>query len=288
MKINYENRVVAFLDILGFKNLIKESENNDSKINKIYQVLEYLKSFETPDEWDLKFVEIEEDAQKKGVDSFEIKDEINCTCFSDSIVISIPLDNYNINEVVSTLVANLSYIGSILLENGILLRGGITLGNLVHNENGIIFGQALISAYELESRQSKYPRIILSDKLLQNLNYPLKSKSNRYPYHQYIKRYTDGCVGFNQLIYFQVVQSWIEINEEYLKSILVKIRKQIIKGLDCSFENSGIFEKYNWLKNEYNGLIIFGEGIKQNIKDLNEDITGNNIHFSYTDEFHYS
>ena len=175
-KIRYEKRLVAFIDILGFKEIVKQSEKDISKIELIYSVLDYLKNWEVQEKWDLRLVEIEEDAQKRGIENFDIRGKTNITAFSDSIVVSVKVDN-NINEMASTLIINLAYIGAILLEKGILFRGGLTVGNLIHIENGTVFGQGLIDSYKLESNNAKYPRIVLSDKLLKELNYPIDTKS---------------------------------------------------------------------------------------------------------------
>lgn len=102
-QIKYERRIVAFIDILGFKEIVKQSEQDTTKIELLYSVLDFLKGWETSDKWDLKFVEIEEDAQKKGVDNFDIRGKTNTTSFSDSIVVSVKVDN-NVNEMTSTLV----------------------------------------------------------------------------------------------------------------------------------------------------------------------------------------
>jgi hypothetical protein len=282
----YENRITAFLDILGFSSLIKESESKTEILNKIFTSLKFLKTLESPLEWNINNIEIEEDAQKKGINSFILKDKINVTCFSDSIAVSVNLDKIQINEAASTLIANLSSIGAYLLTEGILIRGAITKGNLIHTDNGIVLGQALINAYNKEKKISKYPRIILSKELLRKLNYPLTKKINRYPYHQYLFRFSDGCVGFHQLIFFQVIQSWIEMTENMLKQKLLKAKDVIINGLDTYFDNPEVFEKYNWLKNQYNKLIILGENVKEPIRELNEGISGNNIHYKYTDDFY--
>jgi len=287
MNVNYENRIVAFLDILGFRTLINISEKDNSKIVTIYEALEYLKTWEKPNEWNLDFIAIEEDAQKKGVNSFDIINKTNCTCFSDSIVVSVIVDENNIEEIMSTLIANISYIGAVLLEEGILLRGGMTLGKLIHKENGIILGQGLIDAYELENKYSKYPRIILSDKLIQKLNYPSDKKGVKYPYHQYLKRYDDGCVGFSQLTFLQVIQSWEKMGKNQLKKSLSTIKREIIKGLDISFQSPDIHEKYKWLKMEYNNLIILEKEIKEKILELNENLGDPNIHYTYTDNISY-
>lgn len=295
-EIKYEKRLVAFIDILGFKEIVKQSETDIAKIELIYSALDYLKNWEAQEKWDLRLVEIEEDAQKRGVDNFDIREKTNITAFSDSIVVSVKVDD-NINEMASTLIINLAYIGAFLLEKGILFRGGLTVGNLIHIENGTVFGQGLIDSYKLESNSAKYPRIILSDKLLKELNYPIETKRNRYFYHQYVDRFDDGCVGFHQMIYYQVIESWTEMTKEKLIESLGKVRKVIVGGLDTTFENPDVFEKYKWLKEQYNNLIILEdfdfetkthENIKLKIHELNEDIAGQNIHYLYTDNFYES
>ncbi|OBX17566.1 MULTISPECIES: hypothetical protein [Bizionia] len=294
--MKYENRLIAFIDILGFKEIVRSSEKDSSKIEFLYSVLDYLKSWEIPENWNLQLVEIEEDAQKRGVENFDIRGKTNTTAFSDSIVVSVKVEN-NVNEMTSTLIVNLAYIGAILFEKGILFRGGITIGNLIHNEKGTVFGQGLIEAYQLETNSAKFPRIILSNKLIQKLNYPLETKRNRYPYHQYLERYEDGCVGFHQMIYFQVIESWTEMTNEKLKESLNIIRKVIIKGLDTSFENPRVYEKYIWLKTQYNNLIILSdfdfktkthENVKLKIRELNKGMNGHNVHYKYTDDFYES
>ena len=286
-ELKYENRLVAFIDILGFKEIIKASEFNSSKLKLIYEILLFLKTREKPEEWNLQLIEIEEDVQKKGVGNFDIASKTSCTCFSDSIVVSVQVGDNNINEATSTLIANLSLIGAKLMTEGILFRGAITIGNIIHKDNGLIMGQALIDAYQLETNIAKNPRIVLSNKLLGLLNFPITTKKNRYPYHQYINRFDDGCVGFHQMIYFEVLQSWTEMETTKLKVELKKIKQTIIEGLDSSFEFADIHNKFKWLKTEYERLVILEDDIKEKIYELNNGIAGQNIHYAYTDNFYY-
>lgn len=293
--VKYDKRFVAFIDILGFKEIIKNSGSDNSKIQLIHSVLTDLKNLESSDKWNLKLIEIEEDAFKKGIENFNIQDKINVTAFSDSIVVSVKIDDGKSNEYFSTLISQLSYIGSVLIEKGILFRGGITIGELYHNSQGTVFGQGLIDAYQLESKSAKYPRIILSDSLIRELNYPLKSKRERYPYHQYLTRFTDGCVGFHQMVYYEVMETWVEITKEKLIASLDKVRKVIIAGLDSSFENPEVFDKFNWLKTKYQELNITldhdfesqsKENIKYQLRELNENmLSDQNIHYKNTDDF---
>ncbi|HCE56749.1 MAG TPA: hypothetical protein DER09_02865 [Prolixibacteraceae bacterium] len=284
-KTEYQERLVVFIDILGFSDIVRKSERSPGSINLIYESLKFLKGREISTNWDLQLIEIEEDAQKRNMVEFNIVDRTNCTSFSDSIAVTVNCDENNINESFSTLISNLSYVGATLMMKGILFRGGITIGNVVHTPDGIIFGQGLIDAYQLESSSAIFPRVLLSDRLIKKLNYPLESKRDRYPYHQYIKRFSDGSVGFHQMIYFEVLQSWVEMSKIKLTQSLNKIKNTIIKGLDSSFENPRVFEKYLWLKTEYESLNI-EEKFKPKIHELNENIAGQNIHYSYTDDYY--
>lgn len=283
IEISYKTGIVAFIDILGFKEIVKKSERSPRLLNTIYQSLGFLKKRELPDKWNLQLVEIEEDVQNRNLIDFDISDRTFSSAFSDSIVVSVIVDDNNINESLSTLLANLSFVGSKFIMDGILIRGGITIGKIIHNETGIVFGQGLIDAYHLESRSAKYPRIILSDKLIAKLKYPLETKRDRFPYHQYLKRFSDGCVGLHQLIYFQVLQSWKKMSKRKLETSLNKAKRTILDGLDSSFEYPDVHEKYLWLKKEYEKLIIL-EANKPELFELGHNHDGQNIHYSYTDK----
>lgn len=53
---------------------------------------------------------------------------------------------------------------AILLQLGMLVRGGVACGPLIH-EDRVIFGPGLVSAYQLESKVAKVARIILDGSL---------------------------------------------------------------------------------------------------------------------------
>ena len=146
-KYAYEERVIAFLDILGVKELLKDDQNR----SKIFEAVDILSDYQV-------------DKQA----NFE------STFFSDSIVISFPLSKNDKNnlENLRRLVYDVTLkLCARLFLRGILLRGSITSGKLYHKGN-IIIGQALVDAYEMESKIAFYPRIILSHKIenLVNMN----------------------------------------------------------------------------------------------------------------------
>jgi hypothetical protein len=169
-------------------------------------------------------------------------------------------------------------MGAKLLARGILIRGAITIGELIHTNAGIVFGQALIDAYELEKHNAVYPRIILSDRLISYLNYPILKKADSYPYHQYLSRFDDGYVGFTQLKSFEVLQSWCKTNPTTLHDELLNARNAIVRGLNCSAEDPKIYSKYQWLKNQYLDLTILGDGIKEPFPEISR----RNIHHLFS------
>lgn len=286
----YEERLVAFIDILGFKSMVSASEVNSDEFDKIYMALTKFNRLTRSSKWRDDLVEVEESAQKKGVEQFKLTGRLASTAFSDSIVISVKVED-NINQMLSSLVAGISYIGNDLLKSGILIRGGITCGKLLNKTNGMVVGPALIEAYELESNLANYPRIILSDKIIKKLNYPIERKRNSYPYHQYLKRFRDGCVGFHQMIYNQVMNSLSSYSYDAQRDDLKTIRDVIVKGLDFSAENPRVVAKYQWMKKEYNKLYVFNENndpdtqnVFKKINEFDEVDGGQNLHYSFVEK----
>ena len=80
------------------------------------------------------------------------------TAFSDCVVFSVDrMDG-------SGLMSILEIIAQFCARSfalGYLVRGGLTVGPLFH-QHSIIFGAAMIEAYELESQNANYPRILIS------------------------------------------------------------------------------------------------------------------------------
>ncbi|MDQ0359440.1 hypothetical protein [Breznakia pachnodae] len=292
-KEDYKKYIVAFIDILGFSSLVKKSINDANNLLKIDTALEKFNNLRLKKTWEDNqiLIDVEEDAQKKNLDDYYINKMARCFCFSDSIIITVNGDNH-INERTSALIAVLSKIGAELLSNGILIRGAISWGDMHVDDNSQsskAFGPAIIDAYRIEEDQAIFPRIVLSGEIVKRLNYPLDTKKNRHPYHQYIERYNDGLVGFNQLTYFRVMHnvSDKDIGSNYYE-LLSKAKKEIIDGLDENITNIRVFEKYLWLKNEFNNLCILMKDISnsyfsESIKDMNYSSRNKIFYSSFND-----
>ncbi len=162
---NYKNKLmkqtkkylVAFLDILGFKEHIEQFDSGkkpnllEDISNVVEIVTEYL-------------------PQRNGYDDKELigwKKGLVIKSFSDCFSIAVPFDNelVDYSENVKLFYQYLAMFQVIMLKKGFLIRGGLTVGSY-YNDNNIIFSGALVEAYSLESKKACFPRIIVSDKFI--------------------------------------------------------------------------------------------------------------------------
>ena len=63
---------------------------------------------------------------------------------------------------------------------------------------------------------------------------------------------------------------------------LKKVKKTILIGLDTSFEDPNVYEKYIWLKEQYNQLTILETELPRlfDLKQAGEEF---NVHFRHAD-----
>jgi hypothetical protein len=166
----YENRITFFIDILGFRNIVSQTERNSELENAIFLVLESMKTENIINEVFVEFndikdekVDIEEVKKVRALFAKKmlLESSIKITHFSDSIVMSIGLEN---DMYAMSLI---EYVGRLIYrlwkDFKILIRGGVSVDKLVHIEGGPLFGPAMVKAYDFETHLSIYPRIILDD-----------------------------------------------------------------------------------------------------------------------------
>lgn len=131
----YERRLVAFFDILGWKNEIDEAGANPKRVARLGAAVQLF-------------------ASQVGTVN---EQGAFLTTFSDNVVFS---KLYNDQDELVWLLQGLAATQLGLATIGFWIRGGVTVGNLIHDAR-IVFGPALNRAYELECREAKYPRIVV-------------------------------------------------------------------------------------------------------------------------------
>ena len=130
-----EFRFVAFLDVLGFSEMVQADFESAGENQNLRNLEEALGAVEPKGE---------------GVQALQ---------FSDSIVLSSSFD-----PSVSSLQVIVNASKSLqlrLFQSGILIRGGIAHGRHYH-AGSFLFSQALIDAYRLEAISARFPRVVIS------------------------------------------------------------------------------------------------------------------------------
>lgn len=134
---------VAFLDLLGAKNII-ENDTADEHLNNIHNIYQSWKPI------------------LGNAISFE---EIEMKIFSDNILLAVKCDK---NHALYTLCQAVSCVVEHLVRCKYKVRGGITKGSLFIDEL-MVWGKALVAAYKLESYEAKYPRIIVDQNVVEEV-----------------------------------------------------------------------------------------------------------------------
>ena len=180
--------------------------------------------------------------------------------FSDLIVRSIPVDssaNYQMpHGILFHELLDLIHIQINLLNRGVLIRGGVTVGYLYHDDT-FVFGPALNEAYRLESEVAKFPRIVLTENTAEII------RDERY--RNYIHDYFEEKAGIHELLredegglffldYLRVAASELDDFETY--PVLIKAHRDLIQnGLHNKLAVTGVAEKYFWLAAYHNDVV---------------------------------
>ena len=159
--LHTEKYFIVYLDLLGSKNRImgEESEKWLNVINELYSTA-------------LKY-------QKNLLNDVYTSEKSYVKIFSDNIILAVkvPEDPASYSNALYFLSYFTSYFQThALTDHKWLVRGCLTAGDLYINENEIpvddqitkssmIWGEALVRAYECESNLAIYPRVIIDKKL---------------------------------------------------------------------------------------------------------------------------
>ena len=162
----YEQRLCAFVDILGFGDLVQRSLDRPALQEQIRQLLREVvlacPVWERNSPVDVIEARLrQEDVPDPQGKAEQLVNEYAAaergSSFSDCLVLSATLND----RAITGLVTSLLYLSGNLAELGAYARGAVYLGQLCH-EQDLCFGPSLINAYELERNKAVYPRIVFS------------------------------------------------------------------------------------------------------------------------------
>lgn len=236
LNVNYDLRYVAFLDLMGFKNMVSQSTKDTVILKTINQALDYTGH-------------IQHDNYNGIIPMVELGKRV--TAFSDSVVISydasMPGAGFHV-------LMDLVHICNDLLGLGIPVRGAVTVGQLIHTERKC-FGPAMVEAYLMESEKAKFPRVIVDSKVIE---YDLKNpgKANTFKYEaEYLDKIIQKDINDDEY-FLDYLKQWNEFDEpEIYDNYILRTKRFIIEKLSTYKDDEKIYEKYVWLKKYYNTTI---------------------------------
>jgi hypothetical protein len=192
---------VAYLDFLGFGEMVER----DSQLQEPRYLPLILEALDV----------VEERVGRAG---------LSMTQFSDSIVVASPFDPQSVGALVSVV----AMLQRLLVERGILIRGGIAIGPHYAN-GGRMFSKALVAAYRLESTRARYPRVIADTNLLDwCLNHSQCSRALAEDIRSHLMLDRDGAVFVHYLdetlisSHVRLVGDTLERGQDGETSILAK------------------------------------------------------------------
>lgn len=144
----YKECYIAFLDLLGFKDLIDNEKTTCEDIAELF------------DEIRIEYPVTIEEEKRHLMDFDALKQKI----MSDTICLYV---DSSITNSLAGLISTCDYLQVRLLrrKTPILIRGAIIKGK-IYAKGDITFGPGVSKAYLMEEKTAKYPRIILTKNLI--------------------------------------------------------------------------------------------------------------------------
>ena len=155
--VETEPRIICFMDILGFSELINEYDT-DITSTVLQDIQESFALAKT------------QLLENESLGNKEVLRHIKYQTFSDNICISIPYFD-NENDFLTNFNLLSIYVRGfqlIMMSKAIFMRGGISTGSY-YADNNIIFSKGLVNAYHLESKKAIYPRVIIDNSIMEKI-----------------------------------------------------------------------------------------------------------------------
>ena len=228
LKREYERRIILFLDFLGFKEIVENTVRDDEKLQSLLKAIDRLY-----------------DIGQEDADLYKTR---SITTFSDSVVLS-----YAIHEqsAVFYLLNDIAFAVIDLAIQGYLVRGAVTVGDLVHTTRYLV-GPAMVTAYEMESKLAKTPRVLIDRKLVSIARKAHAEQHDGKHEADYVRNFMtkdeDGHHYLNYVSWKSVVEI-VGMDDDnyplYLRDIGIILKRGLAKT------DPGVLSKYLWIHEQY-------------------------------------
>jgi hypothetical protein len=233
----YQNRIVAFIDILGYKEILEEFERDaqekdteqGTRILTSTKVNEFLNTF-------------------KSVTATLDEKNIRYYLFSDNICIT--ADYIENPRLAIEILFTISDLFFAFAKKGYFLRGAVEMGKFI-DEPMIALGNPLTKAYLAESKVANYPRILLSKEYYDFVSNFLVNEGASI-YDENIKEHLvySSCELYYLNVFYYVFQTPDKV------AFFTSFREKILENLQKTSRKESLYVKYEWLANLFNKFLL--------------------------------
>ncbi|EZP68026.1 hypothetical protein BV97_05667 [Novosphingobium resinovorum] len=243
--IEYEPCIVTFIDVLGFRSLIA-----NRTAGEVHAILHMLRDVTRP----------EVEPAPSRMSEVRLRSQAFAEVVSDAVVRVRVYDTQQRDgalfwELLDLLHAQLDCIG-----RGVVVRAGITIGeaHVGINGEGPVFGPAFVRAYDIESRDAVYPRIVLDLPAYEAVRHDERLRSEHHEADDELG-YLDDLLtvdedGWLFLDYLRAGEAEFDEVGDYF-ALLAAHERLIRRGLEAAGDNECLRNKYVWMRRYHNGWI---------------------------------
>ena len=242
MPVGYTRRCCAFIDILGFRDLLRRQS-----ATQLHDILALMR----------------DPPLLRGLGA-GLREHVTISTFSDNICIS-AAPTY---EGVRWLLSVTEQLAHSLLGFGTLLRGAVVVGELVHDDK-VVFGDALVRAYAIESQVAEHPRIVLTREFVELVHGLMQGGIAEDPLAPFIAQSVDGPFFLDVLNQMPIRLADPENGSEWALRYR-QIAELLQAELNAAVDNPRHFAKHQWFAQYWNlrlepgtdaALLIHGPGL---------------------------
>lgn len=224
----YRKQVVTFLDIMGFREIVKAGD-----VDRITRMLDLIQA-------------------KAAAPNEGNPNDTSVISFSDSVIRARPGGT----DAVGALMHEVNELATAqweLMEFGILVRGGMTYGDVLMAP-ARAFGPAFVRAYELEANWARSPRVVLDPRTVEHIRD--QAAANQLVSRRKLLQSVRASIILDQdglwfIDYIGVAHR--RLGREQHQAAMARLRETIISEANALKPESAVWAKYLWLIRYFNG-----------------------------------
>jgi len=161
-----DDRVVAWIDILGFrKELLNAESGTEEDFQRVYRKLLRVRQVFDDPAASAEPEELEQGQRAYGREVFSLSDGLIVTTSLSRATAKGHVTDY---DLVMSILSDLILAQADCALEGVFVRGGISVGKFYFEDN-VLLSPALVRAYELETRKAVHPVIIIEQQYIEAL-----------------------------------------------------------------------------------------------------------------------